>query len=206
VANLALAFAGAGRRVAVVDLDLRRPTLEEIFGVDPTPGITDVALGEADLDDALLHLSVFESDAPAPAAHHENGHRAAQRAVTVIEFLPSGTLPPAPTDFMVTDSLAGVLEAMCDRVDLVLIDTPPLLTVGDARALSSRVDGVVIVTNVRSAHRNTLGEARRVLDASPVRPLGLILTGVRVDEHYGGYYGYRLAKKRGARREPSRAR
>jgi Mrp family chromosome partitioning ATPase len=81
-----------------------------------------------------------------------------------------------------------VIESLRESFDLVIVDAPPLLHIGDARVLSSYIDGIVVVTRLGSITRASLTELRRVLDASPVTGLGLVVTGAESSDPYRGAY------------------
>jgi capsular exopolysaccharide synthesis family protein len=193
VANLGVALGRAGRRVMLVDLDLRRPTLSEFFELGQQPGLTDVALGYAALEDAIAPVAL--SEAPENGATKENGRGS---ITSLLEVLPSGPLPPDPGEFVNTHALRELLEQVRERVELVLIDAPPLLSVGDAMALSPRVDALMVVTRLSLIRRPTLAELRRVLDHCPTSKLGFVLTAAELEEGYGygyGEYSYRYPDK-----------
>jgi succinoglycan biosynthesis transport protein ExoP len=189
VANLAVALARGGQRVALVDLDLRRPYLGRFFGLDGARGVTQVALGHVDLHEALVPFVADGSGGwdvgSSQAAEATNGGRRVDGMVLV---LPAGALPPDPGEFMATQALADVLARLREETDFVLIDSPPLLHVGDALALSARVDAVVVVARANLVRRGVLEELRRVLDGIPAQKLGFVLTGA--EEEAGYQYGY----------------
>jgi succinoglycan biosynthesis transport protein ExoP len=183
VANLAVAFARAGRRVALVDLDLRRPFVDRFFGLEGRPGVTDVALGRADLDEALVPIEITR-----PSPDQVNGDR---RVVTgELEVLPCGPLPPDAGEFVGTRALGAIVHNLRDRFDLVLVDAPPILKVGDALALSARVDGLIVVTRLKIVRRGMLSELSRVLAAAPTAKLGFAVTDAATEDGYGYGYGY----------------
>ena len=196
-ANLALAEARGGRRVVLVDLDLRRPYLDRFFGLMHAEGITNVALGSVSLEKALRHVDLAggATTTNGRAAEPEaNGH--ADRGS--LDVLVSGPLPPDPGEFVGTRKLAEIIARLRAAYDLVIVDTPPVLRVGDALALSAQADGLVIVTRLNVVRRPMLRELRRALDAAPAPKLGLVVTGSgggdAVGYGYGGYgyggYGY----------------
>jgi succinoglycan biosynthesis transport protein ExoP len=191
-ANLALTLARAGRQVILVELDLRRPRLDALFGLDDTPGLTDVVLGKAALEDAITLVSATDlsnrssyAGRPILTGSSEEG---------ALGILHSGPLPPSPGEFVGTHALAKVLAELGELAETVLIDAPPLLEVGDAMTLSSRVDAMLIVTRLEHLHRNTLRELARTLEQCPAEKLGFVLTGVEESKAYGygRGYGYKL--------------
>ncbi len=186
VANLAIAFARSGRRVALIDLDLRRPTIETFFGLKGRPGLTQVALGHMRLDEAVAKIAVVDES--------ELKLRAGNGSVEgMLDVLPSGPLPPNPPEFLSQSGLSDVLAQVTERADLILIDATPLLDLSDAMALAARVDAVFVVTRMDNLRRSVLDEMSRVLSGVPVVKLGFVLTGTKADGGYayGGYgYGY----------------
>jgi polysaccharide biosynthesis transport protein len=197
-ANLAVALARAGRRVALVDLDLRRPMIERFFDVAGRPGLTQCVLGEAELEDALVPLALTSRNGHRNGAGPDaNGNRARFGNGELV-VLGSGPLPPNPGEFVGTPGVARILERLRQKFDDVVIDTPPALQVGDAMSLSTLVDGVLVVCRMNLVHRSTIHELRRVLDASPAEKLGFVLAGAESEEGYGygqGAYYYHARQK-----------
>jgi Mrp family chromosome partitioning ATPase len=197
IANLAIALARAGQRVVLVDLDLRRPYLDKFFQVDG-PGITQVALGHVSLEQALTSVAITDPAAPRTSKTNGNGHvkvngnghRKPKVVKGVLEVLPSGPIPPDPGEFVGTAALTEILEALRERADVVLIDAPPALHVGDAMTLSTKVDGIVVVTRMKIVRRHMLAELHRQLATSPTPVLGFVVTGADEEEGYGYGYGY----------------
>lgn len=194
-ANLAIALARSGRRVVLVDLDLRRPTLDRLFGASGRPGLTSVTLGHVELEDALLNVPLDNGRAP-----HQTEDGDIERLSLAggrLEVLPTGPLPPDAGGFIGSAAMTDVLSALRRRADIVLIDTPPVLPVGDAMTLSTKVDGIVVVARLGVLTRPMLAEFRRLLDASPAAKLGFVLSQSEVEDGaspYGkdpyGRYGY----------------
>jgi non-specific protein-tyrosine kinase len=203
VANLALALARTGKRVVLVDLDLRRPYLDRFFDLGERPGLTDVALGRVSLERALTPLAITEprgDEAEPEKEHTEDGHengngngngnrKSTPRARGMLEVLPSGPIPPDTGEFVGSQKLAGILDKLRKRADVVLIDAPPLLHVGDAMTLSARVDALLVVCRLNVVRRPVLNELARVLEACPAPTLGYAAAGVEADEEYGSTYG-----------------
>ena len=209
--NLAVALARSGKRVVLVDLDLRRPYLEKFFELEGHPGLTDVALGHVALDDALVRITVTESPNVPRHLGGLNGHGNGPsngKVSGLLEVLASGPLPPDAGEFVGTEAVAKIVRELRDRSDFVIVDAPPLLSVGDAMALTSRVEAVIIVTRLKVLKRATVKELRRVLETSQALVLGYVVTGADEDQAYGygaNYgYGYRQDTGRAAVREHDR--
>lgn len=190
-ANLAVALARTGKRVILVDLDLRRPYLSRFFRLQGHPGITDIALDHGHLSEAIVPVPIVERTARGErraSALMENGSENGSTG-GVLEVVASGPLPPDPGEFIGTHALAGLLDALALRADLVIVDSPPLLGLGDAMTLSAKVDALLVVTRLNVLRRPMLAELRRVLEACPAAKLGFVLAGADADEGYAyGYY------------------
>ena len=176
VANLAVALAKAGRRVVLVDLDLRKPYLDRFFDLTGRPGMTDVALGHVTLDQAMWSI-------PIPGADGGSGSGS-------LHVLPSGPMPPNPADLIESSVVTEVLLDLAERADVVLLDSAPLLPVADGVVLSNKVDGMLVVVRASTIRRPVLNELQRVLTACPAAKLGFVLTGSDEGDGYGYGYGY----------------
>jgi tyrosine-protein kinase len=183
IANLGVAYAQAGKRVALVDLDVRHPRLDRLFDVAPgQPGLTEVVLGEAKLTAALCKIVFRETEAT--PERRVNGR---SRTESALSLLACGSAPPNPGEFVGSDRVGQILAELRERFDLILIDSPPLLSSGDALALTANVDGILVVTRLNLVRRATLNEVRRTLEASAAPLLGAALTDVEIDRTHGDY-------------------
>jgi Mrp family chromosome partitioning ATPase len=195
VANLGVALARAGRRVALVDLDLRRPFLHVFFHIRDDHGVTDVVVNRVDLDSAMRLIAVPAAPAPAqwngrPAtASNETASNGRADTDSVVHVLPCGTIPPAADEFLESERITGVIDELSKQFDVVLVDAPPLLAVGDAMTLSRIVDGIVLVTHL-GIHRRQLQEFARQLQNCRAALLGFVVTGVSHGDSYSYGYGY----------------
>jgi polysaccharide biosynthesis transport protein len=189
VANLAVAMALAGKRVVLVDLDLRRPQLARLFRLEGMPGVTDVVLGGVDVDEALVPIPLGEPEAQLGAR--------LQSADGFLKVLPADPLPPEAAEFVESDALGELLATLLEDADVVLVDAPPLLGLSDAVTLTRHVEALVLVSRVGSLPRATLTELRRVLGTVPAVQLGVVLTGVeRSSLGYGYGHGAGAAASR----------
>ena len=196
VANLAVALARAGRRVALVDLDLRRPFLHTFFRIRSENGFTDVVVNRIELDDAIRPLAL---PAAPDVAQTRNGRPTTSSAATrfngrsdakaMLHFVPSGTIPPAADELLESERVSTLLTELSEKFDVVLVDAPPLLAVGDVLTLSTKVDAMVVIARL-GIHRPQLHELARQLQNCRAPILGYVLTGVSHGDSYSYGYGY----------------
>jgi capsular exopolysaccharide synthesis family protein len=181
--NLALALAGAGRRVALVDLDLRRPMLASFFELGGI-GATNVLLGEATVDEALQTVELPDS--------------VRSPKMGSLQVMTSGPLPPNPSPLLESDATGELLEEVAERVDVVIVDSAPLLPVSDSVILAAKVGAVVVMVRSEVVTRPILSELHRTLVELPTPKLGFVLTGAEHDPRGYGYgYGYGYGGPRG---------
>jgi len=166
LANLAVTMAQAERRVVVVDCDLRRPCLHQVFGVSNDSGLTTMMLEE----EALLNPPIQ----PSP--------------IEGLSILPSGPLPPRPADLLGSQRMEKVLARLRDVADQILIDAPPLVPVVDALALATRVDGVLLVTSAGDTKRDHARLAVERLHKVNANLVGAVLNNVALDASIHTYY------------------
>jgi tyrosine-protein kinase len=157
VANLAIAFAQAGYRVVVVDADLRRPTLADVFGLSPRAGLADVLLDAVPVEKALQTW--------------QDG--------LALEVLASGPPPPNPGELLGSEQFANLLDLLTKRANVVFLDAPALLPVADATILARVTSGVILVARVASTRRDELETATHLLRAADETVFGVVLNGAR---------------------------
>lgn len=192
IRNLALTYREWGLTVVVIEADLRRPTLSVLFGVERgTGGLTAVLTGECDLEDALLEVDVDIASLEYldKVRVGDDASRPPERTTSGLRLLPGGKTPPNPQAVLAADKTRLVIEQLCERFDVVLIDTPPLLAVSDALSLLPLVDGVVMVARVGMTQRPA---AQRAAAAARLDPGARILGVVANDLEFsrGSGYGY----------------
>ena len=205
VANLAVAVARAGREVILVDLDFRHPYLGTFFPDAGPYGLTDVALGQVPLGEALVPVILDEGRATAldssgarqASSNGSGGQHAALRVLL------AGTLPPNPGEFIDSVAVERVLADLSARADIVLIDSAPMLGIGDALTLASKVDALILVTRLNVLRRPMLRELERALAHCQAKPLGLVVTDTTAADTYGYAYGYAETRTPDHERHPT---
>lgn len=202
VANLAVALARAGKTVALVDLDSRRPGIARLFGLEGRPGLIDAALNRATLDEVLVPVTAPDDAIPTRRGGASPARWAPDQVESILAsgwqdpgpgqlgegslyVLPWGAPQPYAGEFAESPYVAEILETLGELAELVLIDAPPLLNDGDAGSLSAKVDAVLLVLQLGLLREATLVELSRVLESSPAKKLGFILTGTSPSDGYG---------------------
>jgi non-specific protein-tyrosine kinase len=175
VANLAVVLARAGERVVVLSCDLRRPRIHEFFGLPNTVGFTSVLLGKADLASVLQ---------PVPGEER-------------LSLLATGPLPPNPSELLASEKTGALVQALKERADIILIDSPPVLPVTDAAVLSARADGVLLVATVGSTSGKHVARAVELLRQVGAPLTGAVLNGVSGEGSYGYAYDYYVREESG---------
>ena len=176
-ANLAVALARAGRRVVLIDFDLRGAHLHRLFAVSEAPGLTDVALRDVELDDALVDVPLIDLSAPS-----QNGQSPSRREGK-LQVLPVGRSLDDPDQLRPELVVGRIVDALENRADVVLIDAAPLLPTGEAIALSASVDAILLVVRLNALPSQALDEVARILSASPAAKLGFVLTDADANPH-----------------------
>jgi capsular exopolysaccharide synthesis family protein len=180
-ADLAVALARSGKLVAVVDLDLREPSIASLFRLRVPTGLTNVIVGKATIDEALVNIPI------PPLETGANGRP--QLLAGSLNVIPTGPLPVNPSEFVKAAALhERVLAPLRTRFDHVIVDSPPMCIGGDALALSTRVDAVIVVARLGVVDRASLRDLTRQLATSGARVLGFVLTGVGAGDGYGYAY------------------
>jgi tyrosine-protein kinase Etk/Wzc len=150
-ANLAVAMAQQGHRVLLVDCDLRKPRVHSLFGIKQEPGLTNVLLGKVSLADAKQSIDVPN-----------------------LSILSAGPLPPNPVELLGSPAMRQMLASALD-IDMIVLDTPPLLVASDASVLGRLSDGVVMVVRAGFTQRGAVKEALHQLLAVNARIIGTVL-------------------------------
>jgi len=173
--SVAIALAQGGQRVCIVDCDLRRPRLHRIFDRVGDPGVTNVLMGDATVDDVLKPTGISN-----------------------LWSIPSGPIPPNPADVLHSERFKRFLKDVAERFDRVVIDSPPLVPVTDAAVLSTLVDGTIYVLRAFRTSRQLAGQGLRALRDVDAPVVGAVLNAVNLNSHeYNYYYHYYYYKREG---------
>jgi capsular exopolysaccharide synthesis family protein len=177
--NLAIALADAGKRVALIDTDLRKPKVAEYMGIEGGAGLTDVLIGRASVGDVMQPWG--------------------RRSLFV---LPAGKIPPNPSELLGSKQMRALLEAFERDFDIVLCDAPPLLPVTDAAILAKATSGAIVVVAAGRTNRHQLSGAVDALQTVDAKVAGVVMSMVPTrgpDAYYSyGYnygYGYTYAER-----------
>lgn len=162
-ANLAVALAQSGQKVALVDADLRRPSVHRIMKMSNNLGLTNALLQPGNLDGTLMSTEV------------EN-----------LKTIVSGSLPPNPAELLGSERIGKILEELKSQVDWIILDTPPCLVVTDAAVLARRADGVLVVARVGTTRRDALKESLQLLEQVGVKVVGVVMN--QVSSRRSSYY------------------
>lgn len=165
--NLSLALAEAGRRVVLIEADLRRPMVTRYLHLVGGVGLTNTLAGTADFDEV-----VQEYGAPS------------------FSVLAAGPTPPNPGELLASAHMSGLLEKLRATFDYVIVDSPPLLPVADASGLAPAVDGVLLSVRYGTTHKDQLRQAAMTLERVQARLLGLVLNIVPPKAEVASAYGY----------------
>jgi Mrp family chromosome partitioning ATPase/capsular polysaccharide biosynthesis protein len=203
VRNLALTLCESGKRVAVVDLDLRNPSLVKLFRVPPGPGFTDVLRGEAKRGDAIIGVPISVptiEDFVSLNGHNgdHNGHVDGDAHIR-LAFVRSGPLPANQPAVLSAGRTAELLSELRDRFDVVLVDSAPVLAVSDTVPLLRYADATIFVGRFSVTSRDTVKRLRDFLARVPdVRVLGVVANELpRMD---ASSYGYEYGQEQEAQR------
>ena len=163
LANLAVTLAQGGKKVILVDCDLRRPVQHTLFELDNTAGLTMMMLDEAE---APLRETPVEG----------------------LRVLPAGPAPPNPAELLGSRRMKEAIAALLEQADVLLFDAPPVMAVTDALVLAVQTDGVLLVVKAGGTKREHVQQAKERLDRVNARIVGAVLNNAPTDQALHGYY------------------
>ena len=163
--NLAISIAEAGDKVLLIDADLRRPALSRLLVEKATPGLSGILAGMEDWDEAI-RKDIYPN----------------------LDVLFSGETPPNPSELLGSEKMEELIEAMAQRYDYILVDTPPVNVVSDACIVANLLDGVLMLVRKDRSRKDDIKRAVDSLRLTGAKPLGFVLNGVTLES--GKSYGY----------------
>jgi capsular exopolysaccharide synthesis family protein len=166
IGNLAVSMANEGKKVLLIDGDLRKPKLHENFNLKQIPGLTTILYKEKNINQVKNKILGKE----------------------YLEILTSGPLPPSPDVILGSDAFKSFLNEIKDNYDYILIDAPPVLYVSDPMVLSQIVDGIVLVAAINETSNKDLKRSKAMLEKVDANIIGLILTKTPHDYEKSYYY------------------
>ena len=167
VSNLAVSFANLNKKVLLIDCDLRNASIHKMFRLNNIYGLTDILAKDRAVDKCIQETEL------------EN-----------LYVLTAGAIPPNPAEILSSEKMKNLIEDLKNIYDYIFIDTPPIGLVTDAGALSSFIDGVVLVVKSESVEKKYLEETKKKLDAVDARILGAILNSYKSEQKDYNYYSY----------------
>lgn len=165
--NLAVAMAMDGKRVVLIDCDLRRPSQHKLFNLSNQIGFTNVVAGTTALEAALQ-----------------------ETVIPGLRVLTSGPIPPNPPELLNSQASQACLEQIMQQVDFMVVDTPPALAISDSQVIATKVDAVLLVIAGREAHKHAVRRTMDLLENTGTRVLGSILNKLTIEFGEYGEYGH----------------
>ncbi|MTI46822.1 CpsD/CapB family tyrosine-protein kinase [Sporosalibacterium faouarense] len=167
-ANLAVTMAQTGKKVLLIDCDLRKPRIHELFGLSNLRGLTNILTEDIELEQAIQNT---ETDN--------------------LEILSSGIIPPNPSEILGSQKMEKFLNKLKESYDVILLDTPPVNLVTDAAVLANKVDGTILVCAVGQASIEEAKNSKALLEKVNANILGVVLNKVPIKQ--SGYYRYQYS-------------
>ncbi|AQQ54217.1 CpsD/CapB family tyrosine-protein kinase [Planococcus lenghuensis] len=165
-ANLAVVFAQSGKRVLLVDGDMRKPTSHYTFHVNNAIGLSNLLTRQANMEDAIRRTNI------------EN-----------LDLITSGPIPPNPAELLASRTMDAVLQELLSGYDLVIFDAPPVLSVTDAQILANKCEGTILVVNSGATEKENALKAKEAIQKTNGRILGTVLNNFKFEKE-NGYYQY----------------
>lgn len=172
--NLAYSLGKSGKRVLLLEADMRKPVTADVFGLPRGHGLSNLLTGSCNLKEAVA-TDVFHLG---------------------VAVLPAGDVPPNPAELLNSSAMQTVLEMVSKIFDYIILDLPPVTAVSDALAMSDRLDGMIVVVRKDYCDQRMLAETMRRLEQVNAKILGFVMTdtdiaGKKYKKYGYGKYGYR---------------
>lgn len=169
VVNTAITLSQTGKKVLIIDSDLRKPRLHKIFNNEEnTVGLSNFLSGNADLESIIKKTEIKE-----------------------LSYIPSGPIPPNPSELIGSNLFKSMIESLSERFDHLVLDSPPVLGFADTLIISTIVDGILLVVAGGKTPRETLQRTKEILYQVNAKILGVVINRVNIQRGDYGYYYYR---------------
>lgn len=167
-ANLAVVFAQEGKKVLLVDGDMRKPTTHYTFRMGNSVGLSSVLTRQNSIQEVIRAT-----------------------AVERLDLMTCGPIPPNPAELLASKSMAALIEQLKDVYDLIIFDAPPVLSVTDGQILANKCEGTILVVNSGNTEKEMALKAKEAIESSNSRLIGAVLNNFELekDSHYYQYYG-----------------
>nr|WP_106784424.1 CpsD/CapB family tyrosine-protein kinase [Lysinibacillus timonensis] len=166
--NMGVVFAQEGKKVLLVDADMRKPTLHYTFNMYNIYGLSNVLSGQKAYEEVIN-----------------------ETFVDGLSVMPSGAIPPNPTELLASEKLNRMVNELREQYDMIIFDAPPLLAISDAQILSHKLDGTLLVVNTGETERASILKAKATLQGSQANILGVILNNYEITPESYYYQEYK---------------
>lgn len=199
LANLGVSLAQSGQKVLIVGSDFRKPMIHKLFGLNRSPGLTEILVGKLSWKDAVK----TEVDMLIGGLEYEQILKT--QGIENLRIITCGERAPNPAELLSFPETDALIEELKDNFDVILFDSPPVLPVTDSAVLAAKVDGVILVYQAGRTSRHALNRARVQLESVDAKILGVVINNLRAEfiedvtpyqrYRYYGYYGEKREKK-----------
>lgn len=179
ISNTAISLSKAGKKVLLIECDLRKARLHDLFGIPQVPGLTNALVDKKSFDEVVQVL--FDD--------------------TNLHIVTSGPLPPDPAEMLGSHAFENFIKNARELYDVVLIDAPPVLSVTDAAVMCKVADGVVLIVAAKETKKEAAKQAKKVLEKVNANILGILLTKAEMKKGNGYYYYYGNDKKKKSKKK-----
>ncbi|MCR6546859.1 CpsD/CapB family tyrosine-protein kinase [Dehalobacterium formicoaceticum] len=167
IANTAITFATSGKKVLLVDCDLRKSSLHKMFNLAQMPGLVNLLVEKLNLIDVVQKIEEFDN----------------------LDIITSGPQPPNPAEILATQTFDRMITEAREKYDIILIDSPPVLSIADASVLCRTVDGVVLIIALNETKKDDAKMAKKALEKVGAKILGTLICKSDIKKHHYYYYG-----------------